>query len=165
MQHVNVRDAVADDLARVGAIYAHEAEHGISTFDSVGRPAEFWQDKLAGSDVFLVAQSPAASGGTVVGYANASVYRPRAAYDHTREVSVYLAAEARGQGVGKALYAELLDRLRSAGTHTALAVIALPNDASIRLHESFGFTPAGTLREVGHKFDRWIDTALFQLRL
>lgn len=149
------------DLDRVGAIYAYEAERGISTFDTVGRPHEFWRYKLAGNETFLVAES----GGTVLGYANASVYRPRAAYAHTREVSVYLTPEARGQRIGTALYAELIDRLRSAGTHTALAVVALPNEASIRLHESFGFDHAGTLRKVGRKFDRWIDTSLLQLVL
>jgi L-amino acid N-acyltransferase YncA len=161
MQIANVRGAVAGDLHRVGAIYAQQAEHGIATFDTVGRAAGFWQDKLDGTDPFLVA----GASGEVAGFAYASVYRPRPAYDQTREVSVYLAEEARGQGTGTALYAELLDRLRRAGTHTALAVVALPNDASVRLHESFGFTHTGTLREVGRKFDRWIDTAFYQLLL
>ncbi|MDQ6640974.1 MAG: N-acetyltransferase family protein [Actinomycetota bacterium] len=161
MPNATVRDAVAADLQRVGAIYAHEAEHGISTFDTLGRPAEFWQDKLAAPDPLLVGLS----GKIVAGFAYASVYRPRPAYDRTREVSVYLAAEARGQGIGRALYAELLGRLRAAGMHTALAVVALPNEPSVRLHESFGFTSAGTLREVGRKCDRWIDTAVLQLML
>ncbi|MEP6815469.1 MAG: N-acetyltransferase family protein [Marmoricola sp.] len=161
MQRVIVRDAIAGDLRRVREIYAEEAEHGIATFDALGRPRGFWQNQLVADDPFLVA----ASGDRVHGYANASVYRPRAAYDRTREVSVYLAGDARGQGIGRALYAELLERLRESATHTALAVIALPNDASVRLHESFGFTEAGTLREVGRKFDRWIDTARFQLML
>ena len=161
MSHLVVRDAVPADLTAIGAIYAHEAEHGISTFDSAGRPQEFWQDKLDGPDELLVAEGA----GAVLGYANSSVYRPRTAYDLTREVSIYLTAEARGQGVGKALYGDLLDRLRRAGMHTALGVVALPNDASVRLHESFGFTRTGTLHEVGRKFDRWIDTAWYQLML
>ncbi len=156
-----VRDALPTDLARLAAIYAHEAEHGISTFDSVGRPQEFWQHKLDEPDELLVADS----GDGIMGYANSSVYRPRAAYERTREVSVYLAAEARGKGVGRALYDELLGRLRADRMHTALAVVALPNDASIALHESFGFTHTGTLREVGRKFDRWIDVAFYQLML
>jgi phosphinothricin acetyltransferase len=161
MWSADVRDATAADLGRVCAIYAHEAEHGIATFDTVGRSTEFWCDKLTTADPFLVA-GPADQ---VSGFAYASVYRPRPAYELTREVSAYLAEEARGQGVGTALYAELLERLRSAGTHTALAVVALPNPGSVRLHESFGFSHVGTLWEVGRKFDRWIDTAVFELLL
>lgn len=161
MRGVRVRDAVTVDLEQVAAVYAHEAAHGISTFDTAGRPTRYWQDHLTGPDPLLVAESE----GLVLGYADASVYRPRPAYDLTREVSVYLAEGARGQGVGTALYAELLDRLRTEGMHVALAVVALPNEASVRLHESFGFGHAGTLREVGQKFDRWIDTAWYQLVL
>ena len=161
MRDLLVRDATRADLASVGAVYDHEARHGISTFDAVGREPEFWAAKLAGGDPFLVAEVA----GAVVGFAYASTYRPRPAYDRTREVSVYLDESARGQGVGRALYADLLERLRAFGTHTALAVVALPNDASVRLHESFGFVPAGRLREVGWKFGTWIDTAFYQLVL
>lgn len=159
MASPEIRDATADDLGAVGAIYEHEALHGIATFDAVGRSHEFWADKLAGP--LLVAELS----GAVGGFAYASTYRPRPAYDRTREVSVYVAESARGQGVGRALYGELLDRLRGAGAHTALAVIALPNDASVRLHESFGFVHRGTIREVGWKFGRWIDTGFWQLEL
>lgn len=158
MRDLLVRDATDADLPAVGAVYDHEARHGIATFDAVGRSPEFWTAKLAEPDPFLVAEVS----GAVAGFAYASTYRPRPAYDRTREVSVYLGVDARGQGVGRALYAELLARLRASGTHTALAVIALPNDASVRLHESFGFTHTGTLREVGWKFGAWIDTAFYQ---
>ena len=161
MRDLLVRDATDADLPAVGAVYDHEARHGISTFDAVGRDAEFWAGKRAGDDPFLVAEMA----GAVVGFAYASTYRPRPAYDRTREVSVYLGEQARGRGVGRTLYAVLLDRLRGAGTHTALAVIALPNDPSVRLHESFGFVHRGTLREVGWKFGTWIDTAFYQLAL
>ncbi len=159
MERTAIRDADAADLAAVGAIYEHAALHGIATFDATGRAPEFWADKLGGP--LLVAEVA----GSVGGFAYGSTYRPRPAYDHTREVSVYLAEEARGQGVGGALYAALLDRLRADGVHTALAVIALPNEASVRLHESFGFVHRGTIREVGWKFGRWIDTGFWQLEL
>lgn len=69
------------------------------------------------------------------------------------------------RGVGRQLYAALLDRLRAEGCHTALGVIALPNGPSIALHEAFGFERAGVIREVGHKFGQWIDTAIYQLIL
>jgi L-amino acid N-acyltransferase YncA len=158
VERTDIRDATTDDLAAIGAIYEHEALHGIATFDAVARPPEFWADKMAGP--LLVADV-----GRVLGFAYASTYRPRPAYDRTREVSVYLAEDARGRGIGRALYATLLDRLRADGVHTALAVIALPNEASVRLHESFGFVHRGTIREVGWKFGRWIDTGFWQLEL
>jgi phosphinothricin acetyltransferase len=159
VERTAIRDADAADLVAVGAIYEHEALHGIATFDATGRAPEFWADKLGGP--LLVAEVA----GSVGGFAYASTYRPRPAYDRTREVSVYLAEDARGQAVGRALYAALLDRLRADGVHTALAVIALPNEASVRLHESFGFVHRGTIREVGWKFGRWIDTGFWQLEL
>ena len=76
-----------------------------------------------------------------------------------------MAEAARGRGLGRALYARLLDRMRADGVHTVVAVIALPNAASVALHETVGFRHVGTLTEVGHKFGRWIDTAWFELRL
>ena len=97
----------------------------------------------------------------MAGYAYSSSYRPRPGYRHTREVSVYLDAAARGQGLGRLLYDDLLARLAADGVHQVLAVVALPNDASEALHRACGFTRVGLLPEVGRKFDRWIDTALW----
>ena len=101
-------------------------------------------------------------GGRVVGVSYAATYRPRPAYDGTRETSVYLAPEARGRGLGRVLYDELLARVDADGIHVCLAVIAQPNPASEALHAAVGFEQVGTLREVGRKFDRWVDTALWQ---
>jgi phosphinothricin acetyltransferase len=154
-----VRDATDADLAAVAAIYDAEVAGGHATFDTEPPPTDYWRAKLGGP--LLVAEQD----GVVVGFAYATAYRPRAAYDRTREVSVYLAPAGQGRGVGTALYAELLARLRDAGVHTVLAVIATPNEASEALHRSFGFEHAGTLPEVGRKFDRWIDTAFWALRL
>lgn len=97
----------------------------------------------------------------MVGYAYSSSYRPRPAYARTREVSVYLDAAARGQGHGRALYDDLLGRLVGDDVHQVLAVIALPNDGSEALHRACGFSRLGVLPEVGRKFDRWIDTAIW----
>ena len=96
------------------------------------------------------------------GYAYSTDYRPRPAYRHTREVSVYLSPGSVGRGVGRALYDELLAALRDDGVHVALAAVALPNEASRALHRSCGFTPVGVMREVGHKLDRWIDVEWWQ---
>lgn len=96
---------------------------------------------------------------------SSSAYRPRPAYRPTREVSVYLAEAARGRGLGRALYDELLARLAADGVHTALALVATPNPASEALHRACGFRHIGTMTEVGYKFGRWIDTAWYEKRV
>ena len=98
----------------------------------------------------------------VVGFAYSSSYRPRPGYRLTRETSVYLAEHARGQGLGRRLYDDLLAAVSADGIHVALALIALPNAPSVALHEACGFEHLGTMREVGRKFDRWLDTAWYQ---
>lgn len=159
-----IRPATEADLPAIAAIYAEEVSHGISTFATEPPPHAYWVGRLTSSetgDHLLVADRA----GAVVGYAFSGSYRPRAAYSRTRESSVYLAAEARGTGVGRALYDELLRLMRADGVHLVVAVVALPNPGSQGLHRACGFTPAGLLHEVGRKFDRWIDTELWQLRL
>ncbi len=156
-----IRPARPHDLAAVAAIYNVEVEGGVGTFDTEPKAPEHFAHRLepgAPGDVFLVADDA----GTVVGFAYSGPFRPRPAYAGTRETSIYLASAARGRGVGRALYAALLGRLDEAGVHTAMAVVALPNDASEALHRSLGFERVGVLREVGHKFGRWVDTAWWQ---
>ncbi|MCW2843822.1 MAG: pat [Nocardioides sp.] len=159
-----IRPAAEPDLPAIASIYAHEAATGIATFDTEPRTLAFWESRLAGvetGDHLLVAEDA----GEVIAYAMSSAYRPRPAYDRTRETSVYATEAARGRGVGRALYGALLDLLRADEVHLVVAVIALPNDASVALHRAFGFESVGVLHEVGRKFGRWIDTELFELRL
>jgi phosphinothricin acetyltransferase len=156
-----IRPAREADLAAVAAIYNVEVEQGVGTFDTEPKGPDHFVHRLDATDprdVFLVADDH----GSVVGFAYAGPFRPRPAYAATRETSVYLASSARGRGLGRALYAELLARLDAADVHTTLAVIALPNDASEALHASLGFERVGVLREVGHKLGRWVDTAWWQ---
>jgi phosphinothricin acetyltransferase len=94
--------------------------------------------------------------------AYAAPWKARAAYDWCAEVAVYVAAHCARQGIGRRLYQRLLPVLDQQGYHTQVAVIALPNPASTRLHESFGFQHAGTLREVGHKHGAWRDVGFWQ---
>ena len=159
-----IRPANEDDLGAVFDVYAHQAATGLATFDSEPRPLDSWRAHLTSSepgDHLLVAEED----GVVVGYASSGPYRPRPAYAHTREASVYLTDGARGRGCGRGLYDALLTALRADGVHLVVAVVALPNDASVALHKQFGFTSVGVLHEVGRKFGRWIDTELFELRL
>jgi L-amino acid N-acyltransferase YncA len=157
---IEVRAATADDLAAAAAIYDEQVRTGISTFDLEPPPLSYWQHRLASTepgDHFLVADD-----GEIVGFAYSSAYRPRPGYRLTRETSVYLNERSRGHRLGRRMYDDLLDRVRADGIHVVLALVALPNPASIALHEACGFEHLGTMREVGWKFDRWLDTAWYQ---
>ena len=103
--------------------------------------------------------------GEVIGYACATRWRERAAYRHAVETTVYLANSHTGRGFGRLIYAALISELAAAGFHSAVGGIALPNEASVRLHESLGFKKVAHLREVGWKFERWIDVGYWQLML
>jgi L-amino acid N-acyltransferase YncA len=110
------------------------------------------------SHAWLVAEI----GGVVAGYAYGSPHRTRAAYASSCDVAVYVDPAHARQGLGRALYSKLLPRLASKGFHAAFAGIALPNDASIALHEAMGFTPVGIYREVGWKLGGWRDVGWWQ---
>ena len=99
------------------------------------------------------------------GYAKATTWRERTAYDNTAEVAVYVSRDHHRRGVARALYTELLNQLRHRGFHTAIAGLTLPNDPSIKLHESMGFEYVATYKQVGRKFDQWHDVAFYQLML
>lgn len=161
---VLVRTATDADLDRVAAIYGREVREGTATFDLDPPPRAKWEGLLASphaGDHFLVA----ADGPSVLGFAYSSAFRDKGAYAATREVTIYLDPAAAGRGLGRRLYDELLARMTASGVRTALACIALPNDASEALHRACGFTRQGELREVGRKFDRWIDVVWWQKAL
>ena len=103
--------------------------------------------------------------GEVAGYAYGCPHRSRAAYRWAADVSVYVAEAQRGQGLGRALYEELIERLRRQGFQVACAGITLPNEASVRLHERLGFTPVGVYRRIGWKSGAWRDVGWWQLEL
>jgi L-amino acid N-acyltransferase YncA len=158
---MDIRRALPADLPAVAEIYGREAREGHATFDHEPRPMEFWEDKLAGDDHFLVAEDE----GIVVGWVSSAPYRPKPAYRHTRETTVYVAPGHQGLGTGRRMYDALLALLRSDGVHAVVAGVALPNPASQRLHEACGFEQVGVMRQVGRKFDRWIDLAWYSLVL
>ena len=103
--------------------------------------------------------------GALIGYAYARRWHERSAYRHTVEVGVYLAHDRVGCGYGTELYRELISRLPALGIHAAIGGVALPNEASVSLHEKFGFTKAAHYREVGFKFGKWHDVGYWQLLL
>lgn len=103
--------------------------------------------------------------GAVVGFASYGEFRAWEGYKHTVEHSIYVESTVRGRGIGRALLAALLDDAKRNGKHTMVAGIEAENTASIRLHAGFGFVEAGCLRQVGRKFDRWLDLLLMQKHL
>jgi phosphinothricin acetyltransferase len=104
-------------------------------------------------------------GGTILGYAYASPWKVRAAYRHSVESSIYLAQHATGRGLGSRLYTALIAELRQRGLHCVIGGAALPNPASVALHEKLGFRKVAEFREVGFKLGRWVDVAYWELML
>jgi len=103
--------------------------------------------------------------GSVLGFCYASKYRPRSAYRYTIEVTIYLDRHHLGQGIGKKLYQELFSQLKALGIHSLIATIALPNENSQALHESFGFKQVAHFKDMGYKLDQWIDVGYWQCML
>ncbi len=166
MSDVDIRFAVETDIPQINAIYNHYIRETPITFD-IEEKAEgdshYWRQKLgtAGRHQFLIATR----GDAVLGWACSGAYRPKAAYETSVEVSVYLDKEAGGQGLGSALYDRLFEALKGEDVHRALAGVTLPNEASLALHKRFGFTEVGTYSEVGRKFDRYWDVMWLEKRL
>jgi phosphinothricin acetyltransferase len=160
---MNIRSVSSDDDDEIAQIYNHYIATSHATFELEPIDADEMNrriiDTLNQGYPYLVADE----GDLINGYAYGRPFRPRPGYRHAVEVAVYVHPKRQGHGVGKLLYETLLPMLFNGGAHTLIATIALPNDASVRMHESFGFTKAGHFREVGRKFDRWIDVGYWQL--
>jgi phosphinothricin acetyltransferase len=160
-----IRAATADDAVSIASIYNHYVLSTSISFEeaavSVPEMAQRIADVQAGGLPWLVAEAD----GVIAGYVYATKWRVRHAYRFSVETSVYLAPESAGNGIGSALYRVLLDRLREGGSHLAIGGIALPNPASVALHEKLGFEKVAHFKEVGFKFGRWTDVGYWQLRL
>ena len=165
-QGVIVRDALPADLPIVQSIYAHHVLNGLASFEEappdVAEIERRYRDIVARGLPYVVAESE----GRVAGFAYAGPYRTRPAYRYTVEDSVYIAPDAVGRGLGRAALSEVIRRADARGCRQMVAIIGdSGNRASIVLHEKLGFRHAATLRAVGFKFGRWVDTILMQLSL
>jgi phosphinothricin acetyltransferase len=160
---LRLRAAAPGDFPAIHAIYAHHVLKGLASFEE--EPPS--QDELLRrySEVtgrglpYVVAEF----GGAVVGYGYCGLYRTRSAYRYALEDSIYVKHDAHGRGVGRALLAELIRRCEDLGYRQLIAVIGdSAHAASIALHASQGFLRVGTLRSVGYKFGRWVDSVIMQ---
>ncbi len=161
---MELRRAHLDDAEAIRAIYNYEVINTTATFDLVPRSAAEQRDWLAarsGAFSAVVAELD----GAVVGFASLSPYKERAAYRTTVEDSVYVDQAHQGRGAGKLLLGGIVGMARSSGFHAVMARIEAGGMASRALHTSCGFTLVGVEREVGRKFNRWLDVAVMQLLL
>jgi L-amino acid N-acyltransferase YncA len=163
----SMRDATPADLPDIREIYNYYVANSTVTFDEDAMSLKEWKSKFAYlaklGMPFIVAESPR---GQILGYALVSPWKQKRAYRFTVENSIYLGPAAAGKGLGRALLAELIARSKAAGLKEIIAVIADQGaDASLHLHEKFGFTEIGRMGRVGFKFDRWLGTVLLQKSL
>lgn len=161
---IEIRRAQSADAAQIAEIYAPIVLHTDISFETEAPTSSVMEQRLQSTVAFfpwLVAVSDEG----VAGYAYASRHRERAAYRWSVDVSVYVRERLRGCGVGRSLYQALLPILRRQGFRSAFAGITLPNAASVRLHESLGFSQLGIYREVGFKHGRWHDVGWWRLGL
>jgi L-amino acid N-acyltransferase YncA len=161
-----IRDADLDDMVAIQAIYAFHVSHGLGSFEeAVPDLAEMtrrWRDISSRQYPYLVAERD----GRILGYAYAGAFRPRSAYRHTVEDSIYIAHDAQRLGIGRLLLTELIGRCTALGYRQMVAVIGdSGNTGSINLHLALGFRHAGVLTACGFKFGRWVDTVLMQRAL
>lgn len=159
-----IRTATAADAAAVADIYNYYVRETVVTFEETAVPTEDMAGRIeetrAAGLPFLIS----ATGVDVEAFAYASAWKGRCAYRFSREVTVYVRDGLGGRGLGSALYAVLIPQLRAQGLHALMGGIALPNAGSVALHEKFGFEKVAHFREVGRKFDRWVDVGYWQLR-
>jgi len=163
---IRIRAAELADAGHIAAIYAPYVATSAVSFETEAPSGQTMRARMKAANghyPWLVATADDSS--VLLGYAFATRFREREAYRFVVETSVYVAGDLQGKGVGRLLYEALLDTLRAQLFTQAIAAIALPNEASIALHESLGFRRAGVYREVGYKRGRWIDVGLWQASL
>lgn len=157
-----IRFVTVDDAESICAIYNHHIENSIATFEEDAVAVSDMQDRIRNASEakpWFVYESDDG----LAGYAYASAWQSRCAYRFSLETTVYLSRDHMGRGVGTELYGHLIADIRARNMHSLIAAIALPNEASVALHEKFGFEKVGQFKEVGWKFDQWIDVGYWEL--
>lgn len=162
---IEIRPAAAGDAAALARIYNFYVQETIVTFEEEAVSAAEMSARLREVQEASLPWLVAEDRGEVVGYAYAGKWRVRRGYRFSVEVTVYLDHRRGRAGIGTSLYQRLLSELPPRGIHVAIGGIALPNEASVALHEKLGFRKTAHFHEVGFKFDRWIDVGYWEKRL
>lgn len=162
---INVRVAVLDDLPQLLDIYNDIILHTTAVYDyephTLDMRRQWFETKQQqGLPVFVAEED-----GVIVGFSSIGPFRAWAAYKYSVENSIYVKAEVRGKGIGKVLLSPLIEASKALGMHTIIAGIDATNEASLRLHKGFGFEEVAHFKEVGYKFERWLDLKFLQLML
>jgi len=158
-----IRYLQKEDTKQLLNIYNYYVLHSVVTFDDVPLSFKTFEEKITrirNDYSFLVYEE----NDKILGYAYASKWRPKPAYKHTIESTVYVKHDVHGRRIGTKLYAELLSILKQQNYHTVIGGLTLPNEASERLHEKFGFEQVAHFKEVGLKFGEWLDVSFWQLK-
>ncbi len=162
---ITIRPAAPADAEAIAAIYNHFVLHTMVTFeeDPVDGAiiAARMREVLDSGCPYFVAERD----GAVIGYAYATKWKPRVGYRFSTEVTVYLAPDEGGRGVGSLLYGALIPELRARGFRNAIGGVGLPNEASVRLHERMGFVKVAEFTNIGIKFGAWMNVGYWQLEL
>ncbi|WP_405296396.1 GNAT family N-acetyltransferase [Algibacter sp. Ld11] len=159
-----IRKATLADAKALLDIYNYYVIHTVSTFDEVPLSLSVFTEKMElilKDYPFIVFEE----NNKILGFAYGSKFRPKPAYNYTVESTVYVKNGVHGKQIGSRLYTELIALLKQHNFKSILGVLTIPNPASVKLHEKFGFTQVAHLKEVGFKFETWLDVGIFQLKL
>ena len=159
-----IRKATLADTSALLEIYNYYVIHTTVTFDEATLSLNAFTEKLE----LILKDYPCIvfeDNNEILGFAYGSKFRPKPAYNYTVESTVYVKNGAHGKQIGSKLYTELLAQLKQRNFKSVLGVLTIPNPASVKLHEKFGFTQVAHLKEVGFKFDTWLDVGIFQLKI
>jgi phosphinothricin acetyltransferase len=157
-----IRPVTPADAVEIAEIYNHYVKTTVITFEESPVSSDEMKSRIQNITTkypWIIYETQ----GKIIGYAYATEWKKRTAYRHTVETTIYLRPEIKRYGIGTILYKELLELLGKNQMHAAIGGIALPNEASIALHEKLGFKKIGKFMEVGYKFDRWIDVGYWEL--
>ena len=159
-----IREVAIKDAKQIVDIYNYYVLNSIVTLDLVPFSVQDFEDKIqiiSNDFPFIVFEE----GNEILGYAYANTFRTKPAYKNTVELTIYIKHAEIGKQIGKKLYSELLRLLKNLNYHVVIGGLTLPNEASVKLHENFGFEKVAHFKEVGYKFDKWHDVGFWQLTL
>ncbi|MEO1133602.1 MAG: N-acetyltransferase family protein [Cyanobacteria bacterium J06639_1] len=156
-----IRAAESSDAVAIASIYNHYIENTVITFEEPPVSAADIAARIEKVKRFDLPWLVSEENGRVVGYAYATRWKERIAYRHSAEVTIYLASDCLSNGLGTQLYRALFDEIRI-NIHVLVGIITLPNPASVAIHEKFGMKKVAHFKEVGYKFDRWLDVGCWQ---